>query len=188
MVRMKLTCQIASLAALFAVAACGGDDSDGGAHGGAGGKGGSEAGAEAEASDGKSTTCGATKCRVPDDSPFKVCCKDQFSGTCGVLMGDSTCVQMRSEVAAKCPLPDIPGIADANAGSGAGRGSSGCCAANNECGVDLGVGTGCTSNSSLCEFFPVEYARKLTLITCDGEELETKPMGCQVPESAAGTE
>lgn len=190
---MKLTCQIAGFVALVAVAACGGDDGDGGGAGGAragaGGKGGSEAGAEATAAArGKTMTCGATKCSVPEDSPFDVCCKDQFAGTCGWVMGDGMCVQQRSEVVTKCPLPDIPGIADATAGSGAGGGVSGCCAPNNECGVDLGVGTGCSSNSSLCSFFPPEYASKLKLITCDGEELETKPMGCQAPEGPAGTE
>jgi hypothetical protein len=187
---MKLTCPIVGFVALVAVAACGGDDggTDGaaGARSGSGGNGGSEAGTDADAmAGGKSLTCGVKKCRIPEDSPFDVCCKDEFTGACGLLVGDNQCQQMRAEVVASCPLPDIPGIADATAGSGAGGGVSGCCTANNECGVDLGVGTGCSSNSSLCTFFPPEYASKLELITCDGKTLETKPAGCLAPEDAS---
>lgn len=189
---MRATSQFTVWVAVFAVAACGGDDSSSsgaaGARSGSGGAGGGEAGESASAG-GKSLTCGATKCRVPDDSPFDVCCKDEFAGECGLLMGDNQCQKMRAEVVTSCPLPDIPGIAKAAASPGAGGGVSGCCTEANECGVDLGVGTGCSSNSSLCSFFPPEYASKLELIACDGKELEReKPPGCRLTEGAAGSE
>jgi hypothetical protein len=115
------------------------------------------------------------------DSLYEVCCKDQFSGACGLQVGDM-CLQMRSEIVASCPLPDFPAIADATAGASAGGGVSGCCTAKNECGVDLGIGTGCSSNSSLCSFFPPQYAQKLKLITCDVEPLPETPPGCVASE------
>ncbi len=181
---MRVSTPIAVFVVSWAVAACGGDDGDrdgsAGARSGAGGKGGREVASEPDGmAGGKSLICGAKQCRIPEDSPFELCCKDEFAGACGLLMGDGLCQQMRAEVVPSCPLPDIPGIADATAGSGAGGGVSGCCTPDNECGVDLGVGTGCSSNSSLCSFFPPEYASQLQLITCDGKELDTKPAGCR---------
>lgn len=185
---MKLTCRIMGFVAIVLAAACGSEDGGkagaGDDRAGAGGKGGSDAGVDA--GDGKTIECGSTTCRAPEGSPFEVCCKDQFAGACGLVMGEGQCMQMRAEVVTSCPLPDIPGIADATAGSGAQAGVSGCCTPNNECGVDLGVGTGCSSNSSLCTFFPFEYASKLQLITCDGKELETKPSACTDPPPDAG--
>jgi hypothetical protein len=186
---MKIAVLVLGLACLIALAACGDDDA--GASSGAGGAGGtggraSHAGVGGT-SGGKSLACGASTCRVPADSPYELCCKDEFTSSCGSLIGGQ-CRQMRAPVVENCPLPDIPGIADAAAGSNAGNGVSGCCTANNECGLDLGIGTGCSSNASFCTFFPAPYSSKLVLITCDGQAIEAVPEPCKATDGAAGTE
>src|SRR5262245_18951427 len=100
---MKLTCRIAVLVGLVAVAACGGDD-DGkagaaGARDGAGGKNARSGGMGGDGSSGtdgggKVVACGAKTSRVPKDSLIEVCCNDQFTGACGVQVGEM-CMQMR---------------------------------------------------------------------------------------------
>lgn len=145
--------------AWIALAACGGGDDA--AEGGA-----TDAGNAPDKPAEKTLVCGSKTCSLPADSLFEPCCRDTFSGTCGTLLG-GTCQQERVEGSDKCPLPksELFGVAK-DKGMG---GVSACCAKNGECGLDLGVGTGCTATRELCAQFPPELASDFKILTCDGE-------------------
>ncbi|HET6333133.1 MAG TPA: hypothetical protein VFG30_07965 [Polyangiales bacterium] len=178
--------KIAGLGFVFvalAIAACGGDDDAG--SGGAGGKGDNgESGASGGSSD-KTMICGAKTCRLSADSLDAPCCRDEFAGECGLMVGNQ-CRKLRAKIDERCPLPEIPGIADAADPANERNGVSGCCTDNNECGLDLGLGTGCSGNASNCMFFPPPYTDSLALTTCEGEPLQNIPDACKT--GAAGSE
>jgi hypothetical protein len=169
----------------MAIAACGGDDdAESGRAGASGSKG--ESGSSGSSSD-KTMTCGAKTCRLSADSLDTPCCRDEFAGECGLLVG-TQCRKLRAKTDQRCPLPDIPGIADAADPANERNGVSGCCTDNDECGLDLGLGAGCSANASNCMIFPPPYASSLALTTCDGEPIPNIPDACKAGAGAAGSE
>ncbi|HKU38233.1 MAG TPA: hypothetical protein VJR89_08800 [Polyangiales bacterium] len=150
--------------ACIALAACGGGD-DGAAADDAGQHTDKDAGSKPGQ---KTMLCGTKTCSLPADSPFEPCCRDMFTSTCGTLFS-GTCQAERVEGSDECPLPksDLFAVAR-DKGMG---GVSACCAKNGECGLDLGVGVGCTATRELCLQFPPEYREDFRIMTCDGEEL-----------------
>jgi hypothetical protein len=157
------------------LAACGGSGNDDKGSAGAAGK--AESGTGGSSSD-KTMPCGAKTCRLPAESLDDPCCRDEFAAECGLMAGGQ-CRKLRAEPDERCPLPDIPGIANAADPQNAQSGVSGCCTENNECGLDLGIGTGCSSNASSCRLFPPPYTDKLALITCDGDPIANVPDDCK---------
>lgn len=171
---MKLLPVILTCFVLMTFAACGGDDSKPkGSHDDAGSTGSRDAGASS--SDSSAVSCGAKTCKVPADSIYQPCCRDQFASECGTLVG-TQCRRERADVDTRCPLPDLPGIADA--GMTSVNGVSACCTPSNECGLDLGLGTGCQSNVGGCGIFPPGLRDKLAFITCDGDPIDV-PEECK---------
>lgn len=115
--------------------------------------------------------CGASSCKLPDGVMGEICCKDSFSGVCGLKDG-TTCTPL-PEVDDRCPVPDLelptrPGMVVPK--------PYGCCTSDNQCGLDFGVG--CQPRTIVC-MGPIgeEGAKKLSPQTCDGEPLPI-PAGC----------
>jgi hypothetical protein len=153
----------ASLVLLFA--ACGGDDDD---------------------TDSKSDPvlkpgelgCGSKACALPNGITGEtLCCKDAFTGTCGIKAGDGCRdFPMPDE---RCPpppvqLPSFPGAAQAT--------TYGCCTDQGECGVDLGMtipgqASSCVPRTFLCNFVSRANASMIEPKTCDGEPIEL-PADC----------
>jgi hypothetical protein len=153
---------IALLALAAGFGACGGKDNSStttpkagsGGHGGAGGSGGP-------------VTCLKETCKAVDGVDAAPCCMDPFAGGCGVMSG-AACVKAPTPDA-RCPVPDgaamlftIPG--------GTPPLLTGCCTADNECGVDSGMG-GCMSRTAACQYLPKQYVSMIMPLTCDGETM-----------------
>jgi hypothetical protein len=98
---------------------------------------------------------------------------DRFTGGCGVMMA-GICRPLPSDKNGACPEPDLSGLAGYAAGSGGSQRSSisGCCAPNNECGINLGIGLGCTPASQTCPFLLRAILERYKAQTCDGQPLE----------------
>jgi hypothetical protein len=171
----QLTASVVSFSILM-LAACGGDTDSGGARGGAGrGAASPDAGDSSKAE--KTIQCGSKICKLPADSLYDPCCRDQFASECGMHIGEGDeCQRERAEVDKRCPLPDFPGLPDAGMDEVSG-GLSPCCSASNECGLDVGLGTGCMRNRSACVLFPEELRDRLAFTTCDGEPVDI-PQEC----------
>lgn len=160
MQEMRWVARVVLLAG-FAVLGCGGDD---------------EAAPEPEpepAEDGVADagpapfTCAGEVCEKPEDMPGELCCADNFTGGCGLKRGDE-CRRL-SKRDDRCPEPMPPGPS----------GATPCCAPNDECGLDLNTGLGCTSTSQNCSVYPRQIVELLGSMTCDGEQLEL-PDDCGV--------
>lgn len=88
------------------------------------------------------------------------------------------CRPLPSEKNSNCPGPDLSGLPGYTAGTGAISSSiKACCASNNECGFDLGVGLGCTAASDTCVLLPRAILSRHKGQTCDGEPKEL-PADC----------
>jgi hypothetical protein len=90
------------------------------------------------------------------------CCADESAGTCGsVNMADMSC-QPPPEADSDCPML---------------MGTSGCCAENNECGVDASLfGRGCVSLVAISGMIPAQFRMTLGLpdpVDCDGQPIVT---------------
>jgi hypothetical protein len=110
---------------------CGGDD-DGEEPNMAGRGGGNAAtsgGGMIECDDG--VTCGSECCRMPADSMVEPCCRDVFSGECGMLGGfaGDACVAILP-MDTRCPAVTI---------MGANFMLPSCCTADNMCGINAGM-------------------------------------------------
>jgi hypothetical protein len=164
-----------ALAAGFG-SACGGDD--GGTtptKTGSAGKGGA-------AGSGGPVYCAKEICKVPAGlGDVEACCMDKFSGGCGIMSG-SSCRPVPTSMDDRCPVPDlassfmIPGAAGTGGGATAGVVIVGCCTANNECGVDYGIG-GCQPRSAACQIVPKANIDMIKPITCDGKPIDL-PADC----------
>lgn len=156
--------RIASWALLITLASCGGDakstakqmrPKDSGVEG-----------------DSQGLRCGSKICSVPADAGT-ACCVDRFTGGCGMLTG-GTCRPLPSDRDDACPDPDLGGLGYAG---GASSSIHGCCAPNNECGINLGIGLGCTPAAQTCELLPRLILERYHAQTCDGDPL-TLPADC----------
>lgn len=166
--------------ALLLLAACGGDDHSGPS--GSRGSAGSSSKTDAGSSDEKTLQCGAKICKLPADSIYDPCCRDQFASECGIHVGEGDeCRRERADIDKRCPLPHFPGLADAGTDAVSG-GLSACCTPANECGLDIGLGTGCMSNRGACNLFPAELRDKLPFVTCDGKPIDI-PAECTAATS-----
>ncbi len=108
--------------------------------------------------------CGPKTCTAPAGATGPACCIDQFAGMCGVMGGGSCRPAAKTDD--RCPIPDLKLMLPAN---GAIMQPVGCCTADNECGVDFGVG--CQSRTVLCMGIGLDQLDKLKAETCDGDAL-----------------
>jgi hypothetical protein len=118
-------------------------------------------------------TCAKDVCTLPAELQREtLCCKDPFVGGCGIKSG-SSCRDI-PKIDARCPVPSVmirafPGTASE---------TFGCCTAQNECGVDMGMtmgpmgmASGCQARSALCNSISKADAANLHPQSCDGTEL-----------------
>jgi hypothetical protein len=120
-----------------------------------------------------SVPCAKETCTVPDSLKGETaCCMDPFKGGCGIMAG-STC-RVPPTVDSRCPVPDL--MAAASQGMMFDIKAFGCCASNNQCGIDFGMG-GCQPTSSLCRYISKDDAASLKATTCDGAAVEL-PADC----------
>lgn len=106
--------------------------------------------------------CGAELCTLPPElAGQQPCCMDPFRGGCGVKMS-GTCRPV-PKADARCPLPMIMTPRAPN------MMVVGCCAPNDECGFDFGLG--CQALTTACEIVGPEQAKTLMPTTCEGAPL-----------------
>ena len=161
--------RIPLLALALTLAACGGDDKSSAKE--------SQTTAPTADAGSQGVRCGAETCSAPADAGA-ACCMDRFTGGCGMMIAD-ICRPLPSDKDNACPEPDLSGLAWYTAGSGATQTSSisGCCAPNNECGFNLGIGLGCTPAAQACALLPRVILERHKAQTCDGQSLEL-PADC----------
>jgi hypothetical protein len=172
---MNIVGWLVALTGLLTLAACGGDDDV--PKGAAGGAGRAEAGSVGGAPGGKQVICGGTTCKQPMSSALEPCCIDEFAGTCGTSNA-GRCQPLPSESADDCPFPDGIGFGTSTAGSKPDSGATTCCAKNDQCGIDLGVGLGCTAFADLCVMLAPQSIAKLSFSNCAGEPID-EPENCR---------
>ena len=135
-----------------------------------GGSDSSSSASSASTASGSKFTCAKEVCTLPAGLEREaLCCKDYFAGGCGIKSGAS-CRDI-PKIDPRCPVPSVmfrsfPGTASE---------TFGCCTAQNECGVDMGMTmgpmgmtSGCQSRSSLCSSISKTDATSLNPQTCDG--------------------
>jgi hypothetical protein len=117
--------------------------------------------------------CAQATCTLPDSLKGEtLCCMDKFNGGCGIMAGSSC--RAFPTVDSRCPVPDL--MASAGQGMMFDIKAFGCCASNNECGIDFGMG-GCQPTTSLCRYISKDEAASLKPTTCDGAAVEV-PANC----------
>jgi hypothetical protein len=150
------------------LAACGGDDKDSSST-----KSNSQGKAGSGATDTKNTkACGSAICKLPKGVTGDLCCKDQFTATCGVMAGGN-CREL-PKVDDRCPPPDLRVMVPMPGGTSS-MTIFGCCTTNNECGIDFGAG--CQPRTTACMVVGPDQVDKIKPMTCDGKELPL-PAGC----------
>jgi hypothetical protein len=139
----------------------------------------------AGAGGGGAVYCLKELCKKVEGVDAEPCCMDPFAGGCGVKSGGA-CRVPPAPPDARCPVPNLakafmlPGAG----GSGSAPVITGCCTANNECGVDSGMG-GCQSRTSVCQYIPKAYVSMIEPLSCDGMTLEL-PADCGTNMSFPG--
>jgi hypothetical protein len=117
-------------------------------------------------------TCAKDVCTLPDSlKGEELCCMDPFKGGCGIKSGGSC--RSFPTIDDRCPVPDLNAMAPMGIEPPK---AFGCCTANNECGVDFGMG-GCQARTFLCQFISKDAAAMLNPETCDGEAMPL-PANC----------
>ena len=150
-----------------AFAACGGDDGD------EKDTGSSKSGqtTDKDKDNDESMACGSETCKLPKGVTGELCCRDRFTGGCGIKMGASC--RPLPKVDERCPVPElnvtIPGMGNIVSQT------FGCCTSDNVCGVDFG--SGCQPRSVACMVITPDMVDKIKLETCDGEEMPL-PANC----------
>lgn len=141
-----------------AFAACGGDDGD------EKDTGSTKSGQDKDKDDDE-FVCGAETCELPKGVKGELCCRDQFTGGCGLKMGASC--RPLPKVDDRCPVPQlnvmVPGMGNIVSET------YGCCTSTNECGIDFG--SGCQPRSIACMVVRPDQVQNIKLQTCDGEEM-----------------
>jgi hypothetical protein len=117
-------------------------------------------------------TCAKDVCTLPDSlKGEELCCIDPFKGGCGIKSAASC--RAFPTIDARCPVPDLNVMAPM--GIEAPK-AFGCCTAQNECGIDFGMG-GCQPRTFACRFISKDAAAMLKPQTCDGTPMPV-PADC----------
>lgn len=165
---MKRSCVGFAMALAALLAACGSSsDANSGKTAGAQGKAGSGGPKEGE------VACGSAICKLPSGATGEACCKDQFTGACGIKASATAACRDVPKTDDRCPLPQL-GVMPPMMGS-MGMQTYGCCTANDECGIDFGAG--CQPRTTVCTFVGPDQVDKIMPQTCDGDPLPL-PANC----------
>jgi hypothetical protein len=143
--------------------------------------------ASANTPSGPTFTCAKDVCTLPAELQREtLCCKDPFAGGCGIKSG-SSCRDI-PKIDSRCPVPSVM----FRAFPGTSTETFGCCTAQNECGVDMGMtmgpmgmASGCQSRSALCNSVSKADAANLHPQSCDGTALPL-PDNCGVDRMFPG--
>jgi hypothetical protein len=116
--------------------------------------------------------CAKDTCKLPDSLKGEtLCCMDPFKGGCGIKAGASC--RAFPTIDTRCPVPDL--MAGASDMMMFDIKAFGCCASNNQCGIDFGMG--CQATTFLCNYISKDDAAMLKPTTCDGDAVEL-PANC----------
>ena len=123
--------------------------------------------------------CVSEVCELPPGLTGKLCCHDPFRGGCGIER-DGSCWEF-PKADARCPKPDLSSLAGIQVDPGKMGVWTECCAGNNQCGIDFGMG--CTTVEAVCAILPKFLTNTLRPATCDGMPL-TLPPNCGTDDNS----
>lgn len=139
----------------------------------------SSGGAGTDTADPGKFACVSEVCELPPGVTGQLCCRDPFLGGCGVVRDDSCWEFPKAD--ARCPKPDLSSLADIHVDPSMMGIWTECCAGNNQCGIDFGMG--CTTVEAVCGFLPKFLTNTLRPATCDGMPL-TLPPNCGTDDNS----